>query len=55
MTFSAKEMIRKRKSVRTFTGEPLKNEDRAAIDQYIQSPTNPLRFLLFGVTQDLMK
>lgn len=41
MTFSAKDMIRKRKSVRTFTGEPLKNSDRAAINQFIQSPTNP--------------
>ena len=41
MTFSAKDMIRKRKSVRTFDGEPLKNEDRAALEQYIQSPTNP--------------
>ncbi len=41
MKFSAKDMICKRKSVRTFTGEPLKNEDRAAIDQFIQSPTNP--------------
>ena len=35
MTFSAKDMIRKRKSVRTFTGEPLKNEDRAAVEQFI--------------------
>ena len=41
MIFSAKDMIRKRKSVRTFTGEPLKNEDRVALEQYIQSPTNP--------------
>lgn len=41
MSFSAKDMIRKRKSVRTFDGEPLKNEDRAALEQYIQSPTNP--------------
>lgn len=41
MAFSVKDMIRKRKSVRTFTGESLKNEDRAAIDQFIQFPTNP--------------
>ena len=41
MTFSAKDMIRKRKSVRTFTGEPMKKEDRAAMDRFIQSPTNP--------------
>lgn len=44
MTFSAKDMIRKRKSVRTFDGKPLKNEDRLALEQYIQSQTNP-----FGV------
>ena len=41
MTFSVKDMIIKRKSVRTFTGEPLKNEDRVAIEQFIQSQTNP--------------
>lgn len=41
MIFSAKDMIRKRKSVRTFTGEPLKKADRAAINQFIQSSTNP--------------
>ena len=41
MTFPAKAMIRKRKSVRTFTGAPLKGEDRAALDQYIRSQTNP--------------
>ncbi len=41
MTFSAKDMIRKRKSVRTFTGEPLKNEDRLALEQFIQLSTNP--------------
>lgn len=44
MTFSAKDMIRKRKSVRTFDGKTLKNEDRLALEQYIQSQTNP-----FGV------
>jgi nitroreductase len=41
MTFSAIEMIRRRKSVRTFTGEPLRSEDRAALEQYIRSQTNP--------------
>jgi nitroreductase len=41
MTFSAKETIRKRKSVRTFTGEPLKNDDRAALEQFARSQTNP--------------
>ncbi|MDD6448813.1 MAG: nitroreductase family protein [Lachnospiraceae bacterium] len=37
-------MIRRRKSVRTFNGKPLKNEDRLALEQYMQSQTNP-----FGV------
>ncbi|MFN2937426.1 nitroreductase family protein [Lachnospiraceae bacterium YH-ros2226] len=37
-------MIRKRKSVRTFDGKPLKNEDRLALEEYIKSQTNP-----FGV------
>ena len=44
MTFSATDMIRKRKSVRTFDGKPLKNENRLALEQYIKSQTNP-----FGV------
>ena len=41
MSFSAKDMIRKRKSVRSFTGESLKSEDRAALELFIQSQTNP--------------
>lgn len=41
MSFSAKEMIRKRKSVRSFDGHALKSEDRAALDRFIQAQTNP--------------
>lgn len=41
MAFSAKDMILKRKSVRSFTGESLKNEDREALELFIQSQTNP--------------
>ena len=41
MQFSAKEMIRKRKSVRSFDGRALKSEDREALDQFIRSDTNP--------------
>lgn len=41
MEFSAKEMIRKRKSVRTFTGEALRREDRAGLEGFIRSQTNP--------------
>jgi nitroreductase len=47
MAFPVKDMIRKRRSVRTFSGESLKSEDRAAIEQFIQSTTNP-----FGVPVD---
>lgn len=44
MAFSAKEMIRKRKSCRTYDGEPLKVMDRAALEKYIENVDNP-----FGV------
>ena len=44
MAFSAKEMIRKRKSCRTFDGEPLKVMDRASLEKYIENVDNP-----FGV------
>lgn len=44
MAFPAAEAIRKRRSVRTFTGAPLTAEDRAALEQFIQTQTNP-----FGV------
>lgn len=41
MSFQAIEMIKKRKSVRTFDGNPLRDEDRAALLQYIQTQKNP--------------
>ena len=41
MSFSAKEMIRKRKSVRSYDGRGLGPEDKAALEQYIQTVTNP--------------
>lgn len=41
MEFSAKDMIRKRKSVRSFTGETLRREDRAALEAFIRAQTNP--------------
>ena len=44
MPFSAKEVIVKRQSVRSFDGETLKVEDKDAICQYIQNVPNP-----FGV------
>ncbi len=44
MTFSAKEVIKRRKSVRTFDGRQLSTEDRNNLEKYISSLTNP-----FGV------
>ena len=44
MTFSAKEMIKQRKSVRTFDGKTLSDEDRKNLESYVHSLTNP-----FGV------
>lgn len=41
MTFPAAETIRKRKSVRTFDGTPLKEADKAALEAYAQTVTNP--------------
>lgn len=41
MNFSAKEMIRKRKSVRTFDGRPLSDADRKNLEDYIHTLTNP--------------
>ena len=37
MSFSAKEMIPKRKSVRSFDGRPLSDGDKAALEQYMQA------------------
>ena len=44
MAFSAKETIRKRKSVRTYDGRPLSAQDREALEEYMRSAENP-----FGV------
>lgn len=41
MLFSAKEMIQKRKSVRSFDGRVLSDNDKAALEQYIQNVSNP--------------
>lgn len=41
MTFSVKEMIKQRKSVRTFDGKQLSSEDRNNLEKYIASLTNP--------------
>ena len=44
MLFPAKEMIQKRKSVRSFDGAPLRESDRAALVSFTQELVNP-----FGV------
>ncbi len=41
MSFSAKEMMQKRKSVRTYDGRGLRQKDKAALEQYIQAASNP--------------
>ena len=41
MTFSAKDMIRQRKSVRTFDGRSLSDADRKQLEDYINTLTNP--------------
>ena len=41
MAFSAKEMIKQRKSVRTFDGKMLSEEDRRQLEDCIHSLTNP--------------
>lgn len=41
MAFSAKEMIKKRRSVRTYDGKGLKVMDRASLEKYIENVSNP--------------
>ena len=41
MDISIKEIIKQRKSVRTFTGEKLKEEDVKSINEYISAVENP--------------
>lgn len=44
MNFSAKDMIKQRKSVRTFDGKPLSDADRKSLEAFVSSMDNP-----FGV------
>lgn len=41
MSFSAKAMIKERKSVRSFDGRLISDKDRTAMVQYIQTVQNP--------------
>ena len=41
MSFSAKELIKQRKSVRTFDGKPLSEEDKKELENYIGALANP--------------
>lgn len=41
MNYSAKEMIKNRRSVRTFNGEPLKAADKAKMEEHVKSSDNP--------------
>lgn len=45
MSFSYTDIIRNRKSVRSFDGRPLSDEDRRKLEDYVSTLTNP-----FGVT-----
>lgn len=44
MNISVQDLIRRRKSVRTFSGEPLRAEDRQKLEAFLQTVENP-----FGV------
>ena len=41
MEHSIKDIIRKRKSVRTYNGEPLRSEDRQKLEEYLTALDNP--------------
>ncbi|MBR4090932.1 MAG: nitroreductase, partial [Mogibacterium sp.] len=41
MKYSAKEMIKNRRSIRTFNGEPLKAEDKAKLEEHVRNTGNP--------------
>ena len=41
MNTSVKDIIRKRKSVRTFSGESLRSEDRQELDRFLKTVENP--------------
>lgn len=55
MSFSAKEMIKQRRSVRTFDGRVLSDEDRKALEDYLRMLSNPfdvpIRFRLLNVKE----
>ena len=51
MLFPAKEMIRKRKSVRSFDGAPLRAEDRAALEAFTQTLENVHYIISFEKTK----
>lgn len=42
MEYAVKDVIRKRRSVRTFSGEPLRPEDKQRLEEYVKSLVNPL-------------
>ncbi len=48
MKTSVKEMIRRRKSVRTYSGETLRSEDRQKLDEFLRALDDP-----FGVPAEL--
>lgn len=41
MDYSAKEMIKNRKSVRTFSGKPLSAADKAKVEEHMRAAGNP--------------
>ena len=41
METSVKDIIRQRKSVRTFSGETLRSEDRQELDEFLKALDNP--------------
>ena len=43
MDYSVKDVIQKRRSVRTFSGEPLRPEDKQKLEEYAKSLENPFR------------
>ena len=49
------ELIRSRRSVRTFDGNPLRTKDRKSLEQFIEGITNPfgipVRFILLGAKE----
>lgn len=48
MAASVKDIIRRRKSARTYSGEALRSEDRQKLDEFLKTLDNP-----FGVLVEL--